>query len=96
MKLSLFFPILYFLSLVSKTQSSSDVQLMIRNKCLKFWIERDLHSLRRMSNFHLYKMDKIKQIRQKLLTCYYDINYQYYNTDESNLTLMDTIIDLIF
>jgi len=96
MKLTLFFPILYFLSLVSRNQSSCAVQLMIRNKYLKFWIERDLHTLRRMSNFHMYTMEKMERIRQKLLTCYYDLNYQYYNIDESNRTLMDTIVDLIF
>lgn len=96
MKLSLLFSILYFLALVSKTQSSSDVQLIMRNKYLKFWIERDLHSLRRISNLHLNTMEKIEQIRQKIISICYDINYQYYNIDESNRTLMDTIIDLIF
>lgn len=69
--------------------------LVLRNKTLKYFLYRDLQTLKRFSMVHVDFVKKMNELYQALLSSYYDTSCYYYGMSESDRALVDKIADLL-
>ena len=101
MHLPVWFSVLWLIPVYVMADSNSfafpfvSLPLVIRNKTLKYFVYHDLQSLKRLSMFRVYTMEKMNEIYQSMLSSYYDASGHYYGLSETDRALVDKIADLL-
>lgn len=84
-----------FLILLMTIEIQSNILVVIKNNTLKYWIRKDLQSLKRLSQYRYKTIQTLNNMYQSVISMYNDASIEYYSMSEDDRELLNNIINLI-